>query len=172
MPDFYPLAGAVPGVDSAFILACVRGGSHIGPYIGRLMGDLILGREPELPLFDPGRFDDQPIPSSSNRKHDDEIPQLPGVIPALTTPFRQDLSLDADGFARLADCVIQDGVDGLLVNGCTGESWSLTTDERDVVFRTAVQAAAGYRWLPGAARSPPPKRSARCAKPNEPVAAT
>jgi len=33
----------------------VRGGYTIGPYIARLMGDLILGREPELPLFDPGR---------------------------------------------------------------------------------------------------------------------
>jgi sarcosine oxidase, subunit beta len=56
VPDFYPLAGAVPGVDNAFILACVRGGYTIGPYIGRLMGDLILGREPEMPLFDPARF--------------------------------------------------------------------------------------------------------------------
>lgn len=56
VPDFYPLAGAIPGVDNAFILACVRGGYTIGPYIGELIGDLILGREPEMPLFDPGRF--------------------------------------------------------------------------------------------------------------------
>ncbi|RDJ20101.1 FAD-binding oxidoreductase [Bosea caraganae] len=56
VPDFYPLAGALPGVPDAFILGCVRGGYTIGPYIGRLMGDLILGREPEMPLFDPARF--------------------------------------------------------------------------------------------------------------------
>jgi sarcosine oxidase subunit beta len=55
VPDFYPLAGAAPGVDDAFILGCVRGGYTIGPYISELMGDFILGREPELPLFDPGR---------------------------------------------------------------------------------------------------------------------
>jgi glycine/D-amino acid oxidase-like deaminating enzyme len=55
VPDFYPLAGALPGVKDAFVLGCVRGGYTIGPYIGRLMGDFILGREPELPLFDPGR---------------------------------------------------------------------------------------------------------------------
>ncbi len=55
-PDFFPLAGAAPGVPGAFILGCVRGGYTIGPYIGQLMGDLILGRQPELPLFDPGRF--------------------------------------------------------------------------------------------------------------------
>jgi 4-hydroxy-tetrahydrodipicolinate synthase len=66
-----------------------------------------------------------------------------GVVPALTTPFHPDLSLDADGFATLADTVIQDGVDALLVNGCTGESWSLTTDERAVIFRTAAQVAKG-----------------------------
>jgi 4-hydroxy-tetrahydrodipicolinate synthase len=72
-----------------------------------------------------------------------KFPNFRGVIPALTTPFHQNLSLDADGFARLVECVIRDGVDGVLVNGCTGESWSLTADERDVVFRTAVQAAGG-----------------------------
>lgn len=55
VPDFYPLAGALPGVAGAFVLGCVRGGYTIGPYIGKLMGDFILGRQPELPLFDPGR---------------------------------------------------------------------------------------------------------------------
>lgn len=55
VPDFYPLAGALPGVEGAYVLGCVRGGYTIGPYIGKLMGDFILGREPELPLFDPGR---------------------------------------------------------------------------------------------------------------------
>ena len=56
VPDYYPLAGRLPGHANAFVLGCVRGGYTIGPYIGRLMGDLILDREPELPLFDPGRF--------------------------------------------------------------------------------------------------------------------
>jgi 4-hydroxy-tetrahydrodipicolinate synthase len=66
-----------------------------------------------------------------------------GVVPALTTPFRADLSLDADGFATLADQVIKDGVDALLVNGCTGESWSLTTDERATIFRAAAEVSKG-----------------------------
>lgn len=66
-----------------------------------------------------------------------------GVIPALTTPFHADLSLDEDAFARLAGMVIGDGVDGLLVNGCTGESWSLTADERATIFRIAAQVAGG-----------------------------
>jgi len=55
VPDFYPLAGALPNRDNAFILGCVRGGFTIGPYISKLMGDYILGKEPEMPLFDPAR---------------------------------------------------------------------------------------------------------------------
>jgi glycine/D-amino acid oxidase-like deaminating enzyme len=53
--DFYPLAGPIPGVAGGYILACVRGGYTIGPYIGRLMGELILDHAPEMPLFDPAR---------------------------------------------------------------------------------------------------------------------
>ena len=56
VPDYYPLAGALPGVPDAFVLACVRGGYTIGPCIGPLVADLMLGREPSLPLFDPARF--------------------------------------------------------------------------------------------------------------------
>lgn len=68
---------------------------------------------------------------------------IKGVVPALTVPFNDDQSLNLDGFARLTDIVIKDGVDGLLVNGCTGESWSLSADERFQVFRTAVEVADG-----------------------------
>ena len=69
--------------------------------------------------------------------------RLHGVIPALTTPFREDRSLDLDGFRRLVELVIADGVHGLLVNGCTGESWALDDDERAQVFAAAVKQAAG-----------------------------
>lgn len=69
--------------------------------------------------------------------------RLHGVIPALTTPFREDRSLDLDGFRRLVELVIGDGVHGLLVNGCTGESWALDDDERALVFTAAVKQAAG-----------------------------
>ena len=55
VPDFYPLAGKLPNKDNAYILSCVRGGYTIGPYIGKLMGDYILGKETEMPLFDPSR---------------------------------------------------------------------------------------------------------------------
>jgi len=62
VPDFYPLAGPLPGVEGAFVLGCVRGGYTIGPYIGALMGASVLGQEPEMPLFDPARhFEEETI---------------------------------------------------------------------------------------------------------------
>ena len=72
-----------------------------------------------------------------------EKKSLTGVIPALTTPFRSDQSLDLEGLSRLAEAVIGDGVDGILVNGCTGESWAINDDERTRIFRTAVETAGG-----------------------------
>lgn len=63
--DYWPLAGALPGVPGAFVLTCVRGGYTIGPCIGPLVADLILGREPALPLFDPGRVIEPDASSAS-----------------------------------------------------------------------------------------------------------
>ena len=56
-PDVMPLAGEIGDRPGAFILGAVLGGYTIGPYIGRLLGDQILGKKPELPLFPPDRFE-------------------------------------------------------------------------------------------------------------------
>jgi len=53
--DFMPLAGPLPGLAEAYVIGCVRGGYTIGPFMGRLLAQRILGREPEMPLFDPAR---------------------------------------------------------------------------------------------------------------------
>ena len=55
-PDFMPLVGPVPGAEGAFVIGCIRGGYTIGPYMGWLLAERILGREPEMPLFDMSRF--------------------------------------------------------------------------------------------------------------------
>ena len=54
--DGKPLVGPLPGHDGVFVIGCVRGGWTIGPYMGKLLAQAMLGREPEMPLFDPGRF--------------------------------------------------------------------------------------------------------------------
>ena len=57
--DGLPLVGAVPGVDGAF-LATGHGatGLQLGPYTGKLVADLLAGRDPEVDLdaYRPGRF--------------------------------------------------------------------------------------------------------------------
>jgi glycine/D-amino acid oxidase-like deaminating enzyme len=46
----------VPGAEGAFVIGCIRGGYTIGPYMGWLLAERILGREPEMPLFDMSRY--------------------------------------------------------------------------------------------------------------------
>jgi sarcosine oxidase subunit beta len=53
--DVMPLVGEIPGAPDAYVIGCVRGGYTIGPYMGTLLAQRILGQEPEMPLFDPAR---------------------------------------------------------------------------------------------------------------------
>lgn len=54
--DALPLAGPVPGVEHAYVLGSVHSGYTSGPCFGQLLAALILGREPDLPLFPPDRL--------------------------------------------------------------------------------------------------------------------
>jgi glycine/D-amino acid oxidase-like deaminating enzyme len=54
--DAMPMIGALPGLDEAYVVGCVHSGYTSGPYMGRLLADRILGREPEMALFDPARL--------------------------------------------------------------------------------------------------------------------
>ncbi|MSO54510.1 MAG: dihydrodipicolinate synthase family protein [Rhodospirillales bacterium] len=69
--------------------------------------------------------------------------KLKGVVPALTTPFKKDLSLDIDSFRRLVDILIEEGVHGLVATGCTGESWAIEPEEFQELFTAAVEQARG-----------------------------
>jgi 4-hydroxy-tetrahydrodipicolinate synthase len=68
---------------------------------------------------------------------------LKGLVPALTTPFAADGRLDLVGFRKLVNAVVADGVHGVLVNGCTGESWAVDDQERAALFRAAVEEVRG-----------------------------
>jgi 4-hydroxy-tetrahydrodipicolinate synthase len=60
------------------------------------------------------------------------------VLTAIVTPFRADGSIDFDRFAALAGHLVDNGSDGLVVTGTTGESPTLTDDERLELYRIAV----------------------------------
>ena len=60
------------------------------------------------------------------------------VLTAIVTPFRADGSLDVGRFRALARHLVANGSDGLVVAGTTGESPTLTDDERFALFEAAV----------------------------------
>jgi 4-hydroxy-tetrahydrodipicolinate synthase len=70
-------------------------------------------------------------------------PDWRGVFPAVTTQFREDLSLDVDATARVIEGLIRDGVSGLIVCGTVGENCSLSKDEKIEVMETAKSVARG-----------------------------
>jgi 4-hydroxy-tetrahydrodipicolinate synthase len=66
------------------------------------------------------------------------------VLTAMVTPFREDGSLDTEAARRLAIALLDSGSDGLVVAGTTGESPTLSHDEKLRLFRE-VKAAVGDR---------------------------
>jgi 4-hydroxy-tetrahydrodipicolinate synthase len=56
----------------------------------------------------------------------------------MVTPFRSDGSLDLDAFRALARHLVENGSDGLVVTGTTGESPTLSDDERLALYGAAV----------------------------------
>lgn len=66
-----------------------------------------------------------------------------GVFPAVTTQFREDLSVDVEATAGVMDALIKDGVSGLIICGTVGENCSLTTAEKVSLMEAAKSAAAG-----------------------------
>ena len=68
----------------------------------------------------------------------DHPEQLGEVMTAIVTPFRHDGSLDLDSFRRLASHLVANGSDGLVVTGTTGESPTLSDDERFELYAAAL----------------------------------
>jgi 4-hydroxy-tetrahydrodipicolinate synthase len=65
------------------------------------------------------------------------------VLTAIVTPFRADGSVDVEQFRALARRLVDDGSDGIVVAGTTGESPTLTDDERLSLFEAAVDEVGG-----------------------------
>ncbi|MFN9618346.1 MAG: 4-hydroxy-tetrahydrodipicolinate synthase [Synechococcaceae cyanobacterium] len=66
------------------------------------------------------------------------------VVTAMVTPFGADGRLDLAVAGRLADHLVRNGSDGLVLCGTTGESPTLSWDEQHRLFR-AVREAVGER---------------------------
>ncbi|GAA1853631.1 dihydrodipicolinate synthase family protein [Brevibacterium marinum] len=66
-----------------------------------------------------------------------------GIIPPLQTPRTADGQVDCAGISALVDHLVDGGVHGIFALGSSGEVPYLTDDERDLVLRTALEAAGG-----------------------------
>ncbi|MCS7222419.1 MAG: dihydrodipicolinate synthase family protein [Anaerolineae bacterium] len=63
-----------------------------------------------------------------------------GVVPAITTAFRADLSVDHEFLTWHAKWLIQNGCTGIVALGSLGEAATLQFEEKVEVLRTCVQA--------------------------------
>jgi len=67
---------------------------------------------------------------------------ITGSLPALVTPFENG-KVDVDALKKLVDWHIDQGSNGLVPVGTTGESPTLTHEEHDMVVKVVVAQAAG-----------------------------
>src|SRR4051812_41261150 len=64
-----------------------------------------------------------------------------GTGTALSTPFHRDGSIDFESFARLIEYQIDCGIESLIACGSTGESATMSNDERLAVIDFTVRRA-------------------------------
>ena len=60
------------------------------------------------------------------------------ILTAMVTPFKADGSVDLERFRALAAHLVENGSDGLVVTGTTGEAPTLSDDERFALYEAAV----------------------------------
>ena len=67
------------------------------------------------------------------------------LLTAIVTPFHEDGSVNVEQFRALARHLVEHGSDGIVVAGTTGESPTLTDDEKLTLFEAAVDEVGGGR---------------------------
>ena len=82
-----------------------------------------------------------------------------GVIPAITTPFDRDLTVDHGFLAQHSRWLVDDGCAGLVPIGSLGEVGHAEPAEKRRHLETCVKAwATGCPSSPASRRSPPRRR--------------
>ncbi|MCF2873943.1 MULTISPECIES: 4-hydroxy-tetrahydrodipicolinate synthase [unclassified Tenacibaculum] len=66
-----------------------------------------------------------------------------GTGVALVTPFNEDLSVDFDALRRLVNFNIDNGINYLVINGTTGESGTITKQEKEEIIKVIVEENKG-----------------------------
>jgi 4-hydroxy-tetrahydrodipicolinate synthase len=71
------------------------------------------------------------------------VKMIKGSIVAIVTPMLEDGSLDLPSFRKLIDFHIEQGTDGIVVVGTTGESPTVDVEEHELLISEAVGHAKG-----------------------------
>lgn len=66
-----------------------------------------------------------------------------GIWPVAPTAFNDDGTLDLEGMARILDCMIDQGVDGICILANFSEQFLLSDAERDTLTRLCLEHVAG-----------------------------
>jgi 4-hydroxy-tetrahydrodipicolinate synthase len=82
----------------------------------------------------------------------------------MVSPMRPDGSLDLDGAAELAAYLVDNGNDGLVVNGTTGESPTTSDSEKVDLVRVVVEAVGHRAYVVAGAGSNNTAHTVECAR--------
>ncbi|MCR8634025.1 4-hydroxy-tetrahydrodipicolinate synthase [Paenibacillus radicis (ex Xue et al. 2023)] len=74
--------------------------------------------------------------------------ELRGIYVPIITPFNANGELDLESFGSLAQHLITEGIHGLVVNGTTGESPAVESNEVPLLIATARMAVDSTRQIP------------------------
>jgi len=66
-----------------------------------------------------------------------------GSFPALVTPFKANFDIDFEAYGRLIDWQIEQGTNGIVPCGCSGEAATLSHDEQKELIKFAIERVAG-----------------------------
>lgn len=70
-----------------------------------------------------------------------------GPMPAVVTPFDENGGIDREAMQQNIDRLMDAGASGVLVGGCTGEFWALSTEERCALFELGAACMRGRGTL-------------------------
>jgi len=87
-----------------------------------------------------------------------------GVMPAMTTAFHPDLSVDHEFMRRHADWMLSNGCTGLVMLGSLGEGATLSDDEKIAILRAIVRSVDGRAPVVAAISSLSTANAVRLAK--------
>src|ERR1700748_3518112 len=88
-------------------------------------------------------------PQERRKSWDNRGVTFGGILTAMVTPFDERGRVDEDAFVAMVHHLLENGSDGLVVAGTTGESATLSDDEKVRIWELAVAEAGDAPVIAG-----------------------